>query len=708
MPTDRVTMETFYRQTLSSMLRRKQELLKLNEQISSGARVNRPSDDSVASISVHNSYRKLEEITQYDANLDHARDWLQQADSSMSAMSDLITMAKERAEQMSTGTYTSDQREMVAQDVSNILSELVTQANAKVGADYIFSGTRSSSPAASLQMSAENPAVQTAGTSPGELWGQGVYTGVNSREVTLTVNGFGSGAASGTPGVAGETMNLGYSYVDDFGRTVSGTVTLSGTGTGNAGAVGDGVQVYARDAQQWDPATGTAVGSYEVGDEFSLTVGRHRGNEEDLQVNLSWNNRMAYNYTLEDLFRAEGWDGSQYQNVLDLLGKWNDALRKDNVEQDWFEALPHGLNASSPSTVTNPNNPSSTAQVRVDGDWQSILMPDPTDPSSTVAKYQTAEEFWDDLRAMSPEFNVGSPVVVSSPTLDETTLDGRSFRFYLDASDDQHNGVPSSTDNMELRVAYFNGANWVDGGTATVTGTGPEATASFTDPVTGTDTVEVYVANMSFVSQDIVPAEPLANITTWDGVGFAPSAAGDVYYSPTFYDPETDPNQSAVDVTVTYQSAPGVREYQTISVGATGANSQQGVDADGDGQDDFSFYLSEDGVVDDGDYHRLSLEQYHNGQEQSQSLLSEVLDMLESVQANLLKYQADAGAKLNRLDVRENLLGGDNLRLNERLEQTQDADITQVVTDLKSKELLYQASLQATAFISSRTLADYI
>jgi flagellar hook-associated protein 3 FlgL len=626
----------------------------------------------------------------------------------MSAMSDLITMAKERAEQMSTGTYTADQREMVAQDVSNILSELVTQANAKVGADYIFSGTRSSSPAASLQMSAENPAVQTAGTSPGELWGQGVYTGVNSREVTLTVNSFGSGAASGTPGVAGETMTLGYSYVDDFGRTVSGTVTLSGTGTGNAVAVGDGVQVYARDAQQWDPATGTAVGSYEVGDEFSLTVGRHRGNGEDLQVNLSWNNRMAYNYTLEDLFRAEGWDGSQYQNVLDLLGKWNDALRKDNVEQDWFEALPHGLNASSPSAVNNPNNPSSTAQVRVDGDWQSILIPDPADPSSTVQKYQTAEEFWDDLRAMSPEFNVGSPVTVSSPTLDETTLDSRSFRFYLDASDDQHNGVPSSTDNMELRVAYFNGANWVDGGTATVTGTGPEATASFTDPVTGTDTVEVYVANMSFVSQDIVPAEPLANITTWDGVGFAPSAAGDVYYSPTFYDPETDPNQTATDVTVTYQTAPGVREYQTISVGATGSNNQQGVDADGDGQDDFSFYLSDDGVVDDGDYHRLSLEQYHNGQEQSQSLLSEVLDMLESVQANLLKYQADAGAKLNRLDVRENLLGGDNLRLNERLEQTQDADITQVVTDLKSKELLYQASLQATAFISSRTLADYI
>jgi flagellar hook-associated protein 3 FlgL len=123
---------------------------------------------------------------------------------------------------------------------------------------------------------------------------------------------------------------------------------------------------------------------------------------------------------------------------------------------------------------------------------------------------------------------------------------------------------------------------------------------------------------------------------------------------------------------------------------------------------DFSFYLSEDGLVDDGDYHRLSLEQYHNGQQESQELLSEVLDMLESVQANLLKYQADAGAKLNRLDVRENLLGGDNLRLNERLEQTQDADVTQVVTDLKSKELLYQASLQATAFISSRTLADYI
>jgi flagellar hook-associated protein 3 FlgL len=708
MTTNRVTMETFYRQTLHSMLRRKQELLQLNEQISSGSRVNRPSDDSVASISVHSSYRKLEEIRQYDANLDHARDWLQQADSSMSAMNDLIAMAKERAEQMSTGTYTSDQREMVAQDVSNILAELVTQSNAKVGADYIFSGTRTGTPAASLQMSAQNPAVQTAGTSPGELWGQGVYTGVNSREVTLTVNGFGSGAASGTPGVAGETMEVGYSYVDDFGRTVSGTVTLSGTGTGNAVAVGDGVQIYARDAQKWDPATGTAVGSYDTGDQFALTVGRHRGNDEELAVNLSWNNRMAYNYSLEELFRGEGWDGSQYQNVLDLLGKWNDALRKDNVEQDWFEALPGGLNPTNPDQVTNPNNPSSTAQVRVDGDWQSILIPDPADPASTVQKYQTAEEFWDDLKAMSPEFNVGAPVVVSSEALDETTLDGRNFRFYLDeTTNPEYNGIPSASEPMELRVAWESApATWTDigTGTVTITGTGPEATATFTDPVTG-DNVEVYVANMSFISEDIAPADPLANIDAWNGVGAPP---GGTYYGPTFYDPETDPNQTAADVTVTYQTAPGVRRHQTISVGATGSNNQQGVDIDGDGQADFSFYLSEDGLVDDGDYHRLSLEQYHNGQQESQKLLSGVLDMLASVQANLLKYQADAGAKLNRLDVRENLLGGDNLRLNERLEQTQDADVTQVVTDLKSKELLYQASLQATAFISSRTLADYI
>lgn len=714
MTSNRVTLETFYRQTMFSVLRRKEDLLRLNEQMSSGSRINRPSDDSIGVIAAHLSQRTLEEVVKYDSNIDHARGWLQQAESTMSSMSDLISMVKERAEQMSTGTYTPEQRQMIATDVQNFLDQFLSLANTQVNGDYIFSGSRVDQAAASQELRAENPAESsTANTGPGEIWGQGTYTGLLSRDVTITVVSFGSAAVSGTPGVAGETMTVSYSYVDDFDRTITGTATLANTGTGNGVDIGDGIEIYAKDAQQWDPVTGLPVGSYTVGDSFTLGVGRNRGNDEDLEVNLSWANRMEYNYNLDELFGPEGVTGGYRKNLLDLMTQWGDALLKDPTEQTYFETVPNGLNATDPSLVNNPNTASSSAQVRVDGAWQDLEMVDPSDPASTVAKYQDQEEYWDDLQTWDLEFNVGSPVSLSSATLDDATLAARDFRFYLDAAppNDQYSGIPSASDPMVLHVAYFDGGVWNDGGTVMVTGTGAEATATFNDPVTG-DPIEAYVANMNFVSEDIIPAPtdpPAPNIGTWDGVLPLPAST---YYSPTFYPANTDPDGYAgpppLTMTVTYTTSPGVREFQVVTIPGTSERNPVELDLDGDGYTDTSFHLSEGGTVDDGDYHRLTLQQYNTGQEESQALLDETLDMLESVQSNLLRYTADAGARLNRLDVRENLLGSDNLRLNERLSQTQDIDVTKVTTELKTYDLLYQATLQSTAFISGKSLADYL
>jgi flagellin-like hook-associated protein FlgL len=713
MSTNRVTLETFYRQTMFSVLRRKEDLLRLNEQMSSGSRINRPSDDSIGVIASHLSERTLEEVLKYDSNIDHARGWLQQAETTMRNMSDLISMAKERAEQMSTGTYTPEQRQMIATDVNNFLEQFISLANTQVNGDYIFSGSRVDQPAASSDLRAENPAVPSAANAgPGEMWGQGSFTGLLSRKVTLSVVSFGSGNPSGTPGVAGETMTMSYSYVDDFDRTVTGTATLTGTGTGNGIDIGDGVQIYARDAQLWDPVSGLPVGSYNTGDTFTLTVGRHRGNNEDLDVNLSWANRMRYNYTLDGLFQQEGLTGGYRKNLLDLLTNWADSLLKDPTEQAYFETLPNGLNATNPALVNNPNTPSSSAQVLVDGKWQDLVMPDPSDPTKTVPKYEEQKEYWNDLKVWDLDFNVGAPVSLSSATLNDATLSARDFNFYLDTSNDQYNGIPSAANPMVLRIAYDDGTAppLVDGGTVTITGTGAEAIATFNDPVTG-DPIQAYVANMNFVSEDIVPAptNPPPNIDAWDGVGVPPAGTS---YAPTFYPENTDPDgyvgPPALTMTVTYNTSPGVREFQVLNIPGTGDRNPVDLDIDGDGNRDTSFYLSAGGTVDDGDYHRLSLQQYNTGQDESQALLDQALDKLETAQANLLKYSADAGARLNRLDVRENLLGSDNLRLNERLSQTKDIDVAKVATELKTYEILYQATLQSTAFISNRSLADYL
>ncbi len=325
--TMRVTQETFFRMTLNSVLQQKDELYKLNQQVASGKCINQPSDDPVGSITSQYSHRMLDEIDQYDTNLKHGQDWLQTAQSTMQNMSDLLAQVKVKAEQMSTSTYTSEQRAAVAIDASNLFQQLVSLGNTQVNGQYIFSGDRTDLPAVTEQLQVQNPATPGgSNASPGSLFGTGTYTGRMSRVISLTVGaGF-----SGTPSAV-NPMDLDYSYVDDDGETQTGTVTLTGTGSANAVTIADGVQIYAEDIKRWDPITSLPVDAYTDGDTFSLTVGRQQGNSNSLNVNLSRDNRMQYNYNLEDLLGAEGNTGGEFQNILDLIKNWEYQLSNDST-----------------------------------------------------------------------------------------------------------------------------------------------------------------------------------------------------------------------------------------------------------------------------------------------------------------------------------------------------------------------------------------
>lgn len=314
----RVTQMTFYRQTLHDMLRQAEAQFLLNYQISSGRRINQPSDDPVDNIWVRDSHRAQQEITQYKTNVAHAKDWLKLADGQIASMIQHLTRAKELAEQMSTGTYTADQREQGSLEVQAIISQLIALGNSEINDNYIFAGTRTQTQAVTSQMRAENPAPRVDGDlTLGKLYGQGNYTGHMSRVITFTVN---AAYAGGVP-AAGNPMLLDYQYRDDQGNLVTGTTAaITGVGTGFAVNVADGIQVYAEGL------------NYAAGDQFTLTVGRLHGNSEDINVNLSTANRMTYNYRLQDLWGAEGYHDGEHTNLIDKLVNWQRALANDDTE----------------------------------------------------------------------------------------------------------------------------------------------------------------------------------------------------------------------------------------------------------------------------------------------------------------------------------------------------------------------------------------
>ncbi|MGM0662785.1 MAG: flagellar hook-associated protein FlgL [Thermodesulfobacteriota bacterium] len=69
---------------------------------------------------------------------------------------------------------------------------------------------------------------------------------------------------------------------------------------------------------------------------------------------------------------------------------------------------------------------------------------------------------------------------------------------------------------------------------------------------------------------------------------------------------------------------------------------------------------------------------------------------------------ADTGSKLNRLDLKANIIQDLRLTYTDRKSELEDADITEAMMDLAAKELAYQAALNSSAKMMQMSLVDFI
>ncbi len=142
----KITTKLFYDRFLSGMQSNMEAILNDNEQISSGKRVNRPSDDPTAMSRIVNYKTSLSAITNYKKAIDSSRGFLDATESALNNFSTAITRANELAVGGADGTMDSQSRTMSAKEIGVILDSVMGIANTKVGDRYIFSGYQSNVP----------------------------------------------------------------------------------------------------------------------------------------------------------------------------------------------------------------------------------------------------------------------------------------------------------------------------------------------------------------------------------------------------------------------------------------------------------------------------------------------------------------------------------------------------------------------------------
>lgn len=136
----RVSTQMIFDQSVYNVSRRHEEMYQSNEKVSTGKRVNRPSDDPVDAGKILGIRSLVDSIEQYKRNITAGSTWLSYTESSLGLAEQIFSDAKVLAEQMASGTYTEDQREMLATQAEQLYDQLVQVGNTKVVDRYIFAG----------------------------------------------------------------------------------------------------------------------------------------------------------------------------------------------------------------------------------------------------------------------------------------------------------------------------------------------------------------------------------------------------------------------------------------------------------------------------------------------------------------------------------------------------------------------------------------
>ncbi len=143
----RVTQRLMADRVLANLNSHTRKILELQERMASGQRVNSPSDDPIATRLGIDTRTALGKNEQYLANISAALPQLSETTTAIETALDYLHRVGELALQGANGTYSQTQLDNIATEVNQLLEGIVATANYQTDDRFIFSGSRTGTPA---------------------------------------------------------------------------------------------------------------------------------------------------------------------------------------------------------------------------------------------------------------------------------------------------------------------------------------------------------------------------------------------------------------------------------------------------------------------------------------------------------------------------------------------------------------------------------
>lgn len=142
----RVTQSMLSNNMLRNLSSSYNKMGKLQDQLNTGKKVNRPSDNPVVAMKGIAYRHQVAKVEQFKRNVGDVHNWLDSTDAALDNAGQILHRARELMVNVPTDSMTYDDRQKIVEELKQLQEGMRDVANSKVGDKYIFSGTKTGSP----------------------------------------------------------------------------------------------------------------------------------------------------------------------------------------------------------------------------------------------------------------------------------------------------------------------------------------------------------------------------------------------------------------------------------------------------------------------------------------------------------------------------------------------------------------------------------
>lgn len=142
----RITNRALVKGYLSDLNTNLQNMRKLQEQLSSGREIRRPSDDPFRVARTMELSTGISLNERYQKNIDEGIGWLETSEIALGQMGDVIQRIRELTVQGGNGSYNEAQRNPIKLEIEQLKEQLIQIGNTAYEGRYIFGGDKTTNP----------------------------------------------------------------------------------------------------------------------------------------------------------------------------------------------------------------------------------------------------------------------------------------------------------------------------------------------------------------------------------------------------------------------------------------------------------------------------------------------------------------------------------------------------------------------------------